>query len=148
MDGADDSLTSPKVLAALPEKWQYEPPQVSYDPIYGEPEYKTWPTGEITSTQKVVGFKVEPPFGTDWPHLKTLQHFAALIECRTGHKVRVTEADYKILDDDGNELEAFDVLTGHSTTGSPAPFEVTWAWLSGFENGIHECLWKASRVKR
>jgi hypothetical protein len=109
-----DAETSPV------DPWGYEPPEVAYVPIVKD--------------DKVVGYKVEPEFGLTWPHIQTLRHFASLIEHRTGIKIRVIKVD------DIEDCEAFEVLTGHST-GGPAPYEVTFAWLSGFENGIHEFLW-------
>jgi hypothetical protein len=112
-------------------KFDYEPPQVTYDPIVED--------------GKTVGFQVNPPFDPDWDHLVTLQHFAALIEHRTGHKIRVAKNDRK----EGefaylNDL--YDVLTDHAT-GGPVEFDIAWAWMSGFENGIHEILW-ATKEKR
>lgn len=108
--------------------WDYEPPEVAYVPIEKD--------------DQVVGYRVEPPFGVDWPPLQTLRHFAALIEHRTGQKVRVAPSASQPPDyDDMPEL--FDVMTGHST-GGPAPFEIMYSWLSGFENGIHELLWSTN----
>lgn len=111
------------------DRWAYTPPTVSYDPI--------------VEGGKIIGFKVNPPFGLTWPPLKTLQHFAALIEHRTGAKVRVVRADNDLILDDGSLIEAYEVTTGHVVTGSSASYEITYAWLSGFENGIHEILWRS-----
>lgn len=97
----------------------------------------------LAGTGKPVGFRVDPPFGINWPPLRTLRHFAALIEHRTGHKVRVAP----VVKDVG-PIEQYEVMTEHCLTGEPAGFEVVYAWLSGFENGIHEVLWKASKAPR
>lgn len=134
------------------DKFDYEVPDVSYEPITNDDGL-------------VIGHQVHPPFALTWDHLTTLRHFAALIEHRTGTKIRVaplivkkTEA-YPLSDVgeasaivDGAEgmgertveQELYDVLTAH-TTGGPAVYEVTWAWLSGFETGIHELLWSSKK---
>lgn len=114
--------------------FDYEPPAVAWVPI-------------LASSGKPVGFRVDPPFGVNWEHLRTLRHFAALIEHRTGHKVRVRErpvTSNEVLSR-GVDPEQYEVLTEHATTGEPAGFGVVYAWLSGFENGIHEVLWRASK---
>lgn len=123
------------------DPWDYVPPQVTYDPIE---EFVTTvlPTGEHKSEKKVVGYAVNPKFGADWEEIQTLQHFAALIEHRTGHKIRVIKSVHQSPDyDDLPEL--FEVKTAHCI-GGPAPYEVAYAWMSGYENGIHSVLWKAS----
>lgn len=101
----------------------------------------------LSSGGKPVGFRVEPPFGVNWNHLRTLRHFAALIEHRTSHIVRV--GPHKVTTgevlSEGQEPEQFEVMTEHCITSEPAGFGVVYAWLSGFENGIHEYLWKASK---
>lgn len=116
--------------------WDYTPPSVTYDPIT-EDVNVTLNTGETRQEIKTVGYVVNPKFGIDWPHLQTLRHFAALIEHRTGLRVRVAQNDVE-------EQECFEVRTSHST-GGPAPYEVVYAWLSGFENGSHETLWAATK---
>jgi hypothetical protein len=135
------------------DPWDYTPPKVSYDPI--------------REGDKVVGYVVNPKFEPDWPHLKTLQHFAALIEHRTGQRVRViattTSTPYEeVLDGrDGRESsmqidgehatsvryrreEWYKVQTSYCTDG-PAPYEVVYAWLSGFENGCHAIFWSVNK---
>lgn len=95
-----------------------------------------------------MGFRVDPPFGVNWPPLRTLRHLAALIEHRTGHKVRVGSVvrEQKRFDGDClSRTEEYEVMTEHCLTNESAGFEVVYAWLSGFENGIHEFLWKASK---
>ena len=103
----------------------------------------------LASSGKPVGFRVDPPFGVNWPHLRTLRHFAALVEHRTGHKVRVGAVSREVrTDDDLYSVEEYQVLTEHSATAEPAGFEVVYAWLSGFENGAHEVLWRLSKEPR
>jgi hypothetical protein len=127
------------------DQFDYDPPEVIWRPILTE--------GEVT------GYKVDPPF-EEWDNgdnLITLRHYAALIEHRTGMKVRVApnghqsaartqlqEIGAEIISRDEGQL--FDVLTGHAT-GGPAPYEVTWSWLSGFECGHNEILWSVSKKK-
>lgn len=137
-DGA--SLCDSDATADI-DPWAYEPPVVTYDPIH-EDDVKVLPTGEHQAIKRVVGYVVNPKFGLDWPEIRTLQHFAALIEHRTNQYVRVILA--KDQPPDYDDLpEMFEVRTAHSL-GGPAPYEVVYAWLSGFENGIHELLWEAS----
>jgi len=114
------------------DKFDYDPPEVIWRPILID--------GEVT------GYKVDPPFSWEWDHLTTLRHYAALIGHRTGMKVRVSPSDPHLIitTEYDDEPETYDVLTGHAT-GGPAPYEVTWAWLSGFETGHNELLWKAGR---
>lgn len=123
----------------MTHKFDYEPPKVTWEPITGEVD-KTLPTGEIRKESRVIGHRVEPPFGDCWDHLTTLRHFAALIEHRTGLKVRVSPAEKPEADQEP-EPEAYDVLTEHSV-GGPASFETIWSWLSGFENGVFEVHWQ------
>lgn len=149
-ESSDDDATPPGLFSvdlrdsdAETDPWAYEPPVVSYDPIY-EDDVKVLPTGEHKAIKKVVGYVVNPKFGVDWPEVQTLQHFAALIEHRTGQKVRVIQAT--VGQEEGfpdDILATFEVKTAHSI-GGPAPYEVVYAWLSGFENGIHEVLWGAN----
>lgn len=114
------------------DKFDYEVPAVSYEPI-------------LNDEGRVVGQQVQPPFELTWDHLTTLRHFAALIEHRTGTKVRVSPAEWgEVQDEEDKKDELYDVLTAH-TTGGPAVYEVTWAWLSGFETGIHELLWSSKK---
>jgi hypothetical protein len=120
-------------------KFDYDVPVVSYDPITNDDGL-------------VIGQQVQPPFELTWDHLTTLRHFAALIEHRTGTIIRVSPADPPPLEDDEPSVETenfaakqdelYDVLTAH-TTGGPAAYEVTWAWMSGYETGIHELVWSS-----
>ncbi len=89
-------------------KWEYDPPEAEEDII---------------------------PFGQD---LATLREVAALIERRTGLKMRVAQSETIEV---GSEDPLYEVMTDHCI-GGPAPFEVTWGWLSGFENGCAEVSWK------
>jgi hypothetical protein len=102
--------------------FEYEVPEVIWRPILVD--------GNAT------GYKVDPPFDWEWDALTTLRHFAALIEHRTGMKVRVSPTA-----EDG---ECYEVLTDH-VTGGPASYEVMWAWMSGFESGHNSLLWKAAK---
>ena len=107
------------------DMFDYQVPEVIWRPNYS-PE-----TGEL------VGYVVDPPFSEDWDHLISLRHYAALIEHRTSLEVRVAQVG-------GEDEPEYHVLTGHAT-GGPAPYEVTWSWLSGFELVVQELLWKASK---
>ncbi len=104
------------------DKWDYTPPTVTLKPVEED--------------GVVVAQLPDPPFGHDWPPLQTLQHLAALIEGQTGQRVRVTSHEPTYEGQDVNTDE-FDVLTTH-WLGGPAPFEVTYAWLSGFQAGVGE----------
>lgn len=106
------------------DKFDYEVPEVIWRPIKN-------------GDDEVIGFKVDPPFDWAGDNLATLRHYAALIEHRTSLKVRVVQ-------EDGEDELVYHVLTGHAT-GGPATYEVTWAWLSGFEGGHNELLWKAGK---
>jgi hypothetical protein len=107
------------------DKWDYTPPEVEWLPVYED--------------DIVVDHRAEPPFGKDWPEIQTLRHQAALVESRTGLKVRVALNDIRA-DEDGIP-PLYDVLADHAI-GGPAPYEVVWAWMSGFEVGINEYLRK------
>jgi hypothetical protein len=137
----EDSQDSEDVVVVDP--WGYEPPKVAWVPIKEE-VHKTKPTGETYIEERVTGFHIDPPFGLTWPHLRTLQHYAALIEHRTGMKVRVIQSTPGQEEGFPDDIPAtFEVRTEH-VAGQAAPYEVTYAWMSGYENGIHAVLWTAS----
>jgi hypothetical protein len=117
-------MTEPVEVGDIFDVFDYEVPEVIWRPINSD-------DGEVA------GYKVDPPFDWAADNLVTLRHYAALIEHRTGLKLRVGQSD-------GEDELVYHVLAGH-VTGGPAPYEVTWAWLSGFESGIQELLWRAAK---
>jgi hypothetical protein len=144
---AEESENFPMDEAPV-DPWDYDPPEVAWVPIMQE-VHKQKPTGETYIEEKVIGYRVEPPFGLTWPPLQTLRHYAALIEHRTGQKVRVIPNTVKEWlpfpdDDEPKDVEHYEVRTDH-VTGGPAPYDVTYSWLSGYENGIYALLWAASK---
>lgn len=137
-----------KVAVIHENPFDYDPPVITYTPIE-EDIIKTLPTGEDKVEQIVVGYKADPPPPLTGTNLEQLRYAAALIEVRTGHKVRVAPRPAKVkisVDGEDNlvDVEHYEVLTAHAT-GGPAPYEVTWAWLSGFHNGIEETLRKVTK---
>lgn len=78
---------------------------------------------------KIVGYHVEPSFGLTWPHIRTLQHLAALIEVRSGMFVRVMQADA--------DTELFEIRTKYSAVGDK-PYVETSVWLNAYETGARE----------
>lgn len=155
-----------KVAVIHENPFDYDPPVITYTPIE-EDIIKTLPTGEDKVEQIVVGYQADPPPPLTGTNLEQLRYAAALIEVRTGHKVRVAPKTVQIkktvvLDGrpgrdtspiiDGeygttqvsHDVEFYEVLTAHAT-GGPAAYEVTWAWLSGFHNGIEETLRKVTK---
>jgi hypothetical protein len=114
------------------EMFEYEVPEVIWRPVLNE-------------SNEVTGYKVDPEFDPlNWDQLTMLRHYAALIEHRTGMKVRVGPGETPEPPEGIQYEKVYHILTGHMT-GGPAPYEVTWAWLSGFEGGVNELLWKASQ---
>jgi hypothetical protein len=116
-----ESLAAVEEKLKTVERWDYTPPEVSETPVY---------EGDV-----IVAYLPHPAFGHDWPSLTTLRHQAALVELRTGLKVRVAPNESRT--EYSNDPEFFDVLTGHAI-GGPAPYEVVWSWMSGFEVGVNE----------
>lgn len=102
-------------LTTMPSKWEYEIPAVSWVP--------TMDQGRVT------GYRVEPPFGLSWPHIRTLQYRAALIGQRAGLTVRVTESD----DDEA----LFEIMTRYSIVGG-VPYLAAVRWLDAYEVGASE----------
>lgn len=100
------------------DRWDYEPPVVSWEPT------------ELDG--RIVGYHPNPPFGRTWPHIKTLQHHAALIGVRTGIDVRVVAAE--------TVDELFEIRTGHSLQEAK-PYIGAVTWLAAFEQGIREHRW-------
>lgn len=96
-------------------KWDYEPPKVSWEPTVVD--------GRVT------GYHIEPKFGLTWPHIQTLQHRAALIEHRTGIRLRVVTSDH--------DEELFEIGTPHGVIGSE-PYRGVSLWLTAFEEGVRE----------
>jgi hypothetical protein len=126
--------------------FEYDLPVKSYDPVYMD-AIKTRPTGEQYPEKVVVAYKfdADPPLtGTN---LEQLRYQAAKIEVRTGLKIRVAPRPAKIKVfgasapgvEEEVDVEHYEVLTAHAT-GGPAPYEVMWAWLSGFESGNAETM--------
>lgn len=100
------------------DRWDYEVPAVSWEPT------------EVDG--RIVGYHPHPTFERTWPHIKTLQHHAALIEVRTGVEVRVVAAE--TID------ELFEIRTTHSVQ-DPTPYIGAANWLAAFEQGIREQRW-------
>lgn len=121
------------------ESFDYEVPTVVWTDVTRTTERED-EDGHLVVDEETVGHKVEPPFDEGWDELTKLRWFAALIGNRTGVQVRVAEKTTQQNDLDGSEwdVEEFLVSTQHLESTSPAPYEVTWAWLSGLEAGIYE----------
>jgi len=94
----------------------------------------TPPTVQMVSTPG--GAHPEPPLDLAWPKLKQLQWLAALVEIRTGLRVRAGQAKYKI----GGipQRGYFSVSVSHRGGGGssgPYRFDSAWAYLNGIETG-------------
>ncbi|MGO8850311.1 hypothetical protein [Mycobacterium sp.] len=56
--------------------------------------------------------------------------------------MRVAQVEHKIISAEYDDMPVtYEVQTAHAL-GGPAPYDVMWAWLSGFHNGIEETLRK------
>lgn len=135
----EDNVRYLNIAVTHEDPFDYDPPVVTYDPVTEEVT-RTRPTGEQYNEEIITGYVVNPPPDLTAPNLEQLRHFAALIEHRTEHKVRVAP---KMVGDE----EHYQVLTAHVVSGA-APYEITYAWLSGFDNGIHDQLWKEAKRKK
>lgn len=98
-----------------PTKWGYEPPVVTWEPTMAD--------GVVT------GYAAQPPFGLEWPSIRSLQHYAALVEHRTGVTLRVVVRD--------DEHEDFEIMTPHSVTGNYTYLEAM-NWMRAYEVGFNE----------
>ena len=81
------------------------------------------------NSNRIVGYHSEPSFGLTWPHIRTLQHLAALIETRSGMFVRVVQSD--------TDTELFEIRTSYSITVDRTYVGAT-TWLDAYETGARE----------
>jgi hypothetical protein len=118
-------------------RFDYEVPQVSWQ--------------QVTEKGIVVAELASPLLPVTASHLEVLRYHAALIEHRTGLRLRVAPAEPPTAPADTNTLavpiddpqDQYEVAVAHAT-GGPASFELTYAWMSGFLTGVFEVQWKAS----
>lgn len=118
-------------MADNAETFDYTPPVVTWEPITKRVEREDEETGKIVVDQEVTGHRVEPAYDENWDEITKLRWFAALIGHRTGVQARVRQLD-------GEDALAYQVSTKHMESREPAPYDITWSWLSGLEAGIYE----------
>jgi hypothetical protein len=127
------------------ETFDYEVPVVTWDEVTKRVEREN-DEGQIVVENDVTGHRVNPPYDESWDEITKLRWFAALIGHRTGVQVRVAQRT-KVKEVDSNTgpgTDRFFTFTYQISTqrmeytDTPAPYDVTWAWLSGLEAGIYE----------